>query len=407
MITRNSVVIPAGIPVAAGTRETLDGRMTTERRGLKFPDEVPVLTDPSGRVTLRAHTEADLPAIVEQSNDPDSQHFTTVPMPAGGYGLDDARDFALGLVPAGWRNGTEFGWAIEADLGSAPRYCGTTGLGLAANENTAEVGFGLHPTARGHGVMSTALRLVRDYGFDVAGVAAIRWRARAGNWASRRVAAAAGFRFDGTIRKSVNLRGELVDAWVATITADDDRAPIRLPVTPELSGDGVRLRAFTDADADRIVEACNDPVTRQWLPRLANEYTADDARDFVESLRESAATRQGFGWCFTAPSDAASVGGSITASYSTAIGRAEIGYWTHPAARGRGLTSAAVRTVVEFLEGTGVRSALIRCASTNLASRRVAERAGFTLIGTQPASDVLADGTIDDLLLFHRLCEAQ
>ena len=72
--------------------------------------------------------------------------------------------------------------------------------------------------------MTSALRLVRDHGFDVLGLQVIRWRAAVGNWASRRVAAAAGFRFDGTVRRLLVHRGELLDGWVATITADDPRS---------------------------------------------------------------------------------------------------------------------------------------------------------------------------------------
>lgn len=379
---------------------------TGSRRGRRFPDEVPVLSDSVRRVVLRAHTEADLPAIVEQSNDPDSQHWTPLPIPEEGYGLEQAREFALGLVPTGWRNGTSYGWAIDADLGQGRVYCGAIDLNLTAGEGTAEVGFSLHPAARGHGVMGTALRLVRDYGLDVEGVQAIRWRARVGNWPSRRVAAAAGFRFDGTIRKSLNFRGELVDGWVATITADDDRKPIRLPENPELTGDGVRLRPFGETDANRLVEISTDPTTRRFLPRLPSPYTTAEALRFAEALRETAATGQGFGWCFTAPGEA-DAAGAITVRLSDSC-RAEIGYSAHPAARGRGLTTAAVRTVTDYLAAkAGVRSVLIRCAASNVASRRVAERAGYALIGTQPASDELGDGTVDDLQLFHRVCHTR
>ena len=44
-----------------------------------YPDGVPRLTD--GTVTLRAMTEADLPASVEQSVDPETVRWTTVPSP--------------------------------------------------------------------------------------------------------------------------------------------------------------------------------------------------------------------------------------------------------------------------------------------------------------------------------------
>ena len=109
--------------------------------------------------------------------------------------------------------------------------------------------------------MSSALRLVRDHAFDVLGLTAIRWQAVVGNWGSRRTAAAAGFRFDGAVRCLLSHRGELLDGWLATLTADDPRADRRWPPPPTLAGDRITLRPFADADLDRIVEACADPST--------------------------------------------------------------------------------------------------------------------------------------------------
>jgi RimJ/RimL family protein N-acetyltransferase len=44
----------------------------------------------------------------------------------------------------------------------------------------------------------------------------IRWRAVVANGPSRRVAAAAGWRLDGLVRRTLLDRGELLDGWVAT-----------------------------------------------------------------------------------------------------------------------------------------------------------------------------------------------
>ena len=43
---------------------------------------------------------------------------------------------------------------------------------------------------------------------------------------------------------------------------------------------------------------------------------------------------------------------------------------------------------------------MIRCARGNPASRRVAERAGYTKIGVQPTSEPLGDGKLADLVLY-------
>jgi hypothetical protein len=73
--------------------------------------------------------------------------------------------------------------------------------------------------------MTAALQLVCDYGFEVAGLRLIRWRALVGNWASRRVAAKAGLVFYGAVRGLLVQRGELHDGWIATLVRDDPRVP--------------------------------------------------------------------------------------------------------------------------------------------------------------------------------------
>ena len=67
-----------------------------------FPEGVPTLVDQAAGVTLRATSPDDLPAIVEQSRDPETIRWTTsVPTPAGGYALRDAEEF-FARVRAGW-----------------------------------------------------------------------------------------------------------------------------------------------------------------------------------------------------------------------------------------------------------------------------------------------------------------
>ena len=142
-------------------------------------------------------------------------------------------------------------------------------------------------------MMSTAVRLVRDYAFDVAGLTTLRWRAIAGNWGSRRVAAAAGFAFDGTVRRLLDQRGTLRDGWVATMTREDPRTPRR-----GWCRRAARRRAgtppFVENDADRVVEACSDPRTRHWLVSLPRPYAVADALSYLEHTRGLAARVPGW-----------------------------------------------------------------------------------------------------------------
>jgi ribosomal-protein-alanine N-acetyltransferase len=368
----------------------------------RHPDCVPTLVDTASGVMLRAHREEDLAAIVQQSLDPDSQRWTTVPMPPGGYTLEDARAFAFGLVAAGWADGTAWGWAIEADVAGGRAYCGSIDLRLNG-DGTAEVGFGLHPAARGQSVMSTALRLLRDYAFDVRGLAALRWRALVGNWGSRRVAAAAGFRFDGTVRRLLWHRGELRDGWLATLIPTDPRAAVPWLDPPALSGERVRLRAFSDDDVPAIVEACSDARTQYWLASLPDPYGVTDAQHFLGAVREAAATGEGLHWCVADPHTGHCVGCISLVGFGGYSRRTEIGYWTHPAARARGLMTEALHLVADHAEDQFLTdSIMIRCATTNTASRRVAESAGFAFLGVLPRSELVGDGSLLDLVLYSR-----
>jgi RimJ/RimL family protein N-acetyltransferase len=364
-----------------------------------FPEAVPVLIDAVAGVALRAACRADLPAILEQARDPEMIRWTTVPTPADGYQLRDAEEF-LALTAAGWTSGERLGWTIEAQRGSGRACCGSIDLRLQG-DGVAEVGFGLHPEARGRSIMTAALQLVCAYGFDIVGLQVIRWRAVVGNWASRRVAAKVGFIFDGTVRRLLVHRGEPLDGWIATLTRDDPRVPQPWLHPVELQGRGARLRGFRGSDVDRIVEACSDPATSYWLVSMPQPYQQDSALAYLEAIAEMAAREIGVAWFIADPKDDRCLGSIALEGLGGYARRGEIGYWAHPDARGRGVVTEAVRLVTRHAQESRLAtSLLIRCAVGNAASRRVAERAGYRKVGIQPASEPLGDGQLADLVLY-------
>ena len=364
-----------------------------------FPEAVPILIDAEAGVTLRAAARRDLPGMVEQCRDPEMIRWTTVPTPPGGYHLRDAEEF-LALTAVGWTTGQRLGWTIEAQRDAEPGFCGSIDLRLEG-DGIAEVGFGLHPAARGRSIMTAALHLVCDYGFEVAGLRVIRWRAAVGNWASRRVAAKVGFVFDGTVRGLLVHRGELLDGWIATLLRDNPRVPRPWLHPVEIPGTGVRLRAFRASDADRIVEACSDPRTAHWLASMPRPYQRHNALAYLDSIAELAARGAGIAWCMADPTDDRCLGSISLDGLGGYAKRAEIGYWAHPDARGRGVVTEAVRLVTRHARNSGLaRSILIRCARDNTASRHVAEDAGYTTLGIQPAAEPLGDGKLADLVLY-------
>jgi RimJ/RimL family protein N-acetyltransferase len=366
-----------------------------------FPEEVPMLLDPATGVTLRAMTGADLPRVVEQARDPESIRWTTIPVPeGGGYGLREAESF-LEIVAEGWRSGERLGWAVE-ERDRPGVFCGSIDVRLQG-DGVAEVGFCLHPDARGRHLMSGALRLVRDFAFDVAGLRALRWRAVVGNWGSRRVAASAGWPCEGTVRASLVHRGELLDGWVGTLLSTDPRAPRPWRDPPVIAGSRLRLRPFTEDDAERVTQACNDPRTQHWLASLARTYTREHALGYIEGTRGMAAAGTGLVWCVADADDDRCLGSIGLEGFGGYSRRAEIGYWAHPEARGRGVLSEVTRRVTAYAEEAGlVDSLLIRAAAGNTASRRVATNAGYREVGVLPRCEPLGDGTLADLVLYAR-----
>ena len=171
----------------------------------------------------------------------------------------------------------------------------------------------------------------------------------------------------------------------------------------ELDGQGVRLRAFRADDVPRIVEGCSDERTRYWLISLPRPYENSHAIAYLEAVQELAATGSGVVWCVADPVDGRCLGSISLEGLGGYAKRAEIGYWAHPQARGRGALTEAVRLVTAYAESSGrIDSIMIRCALGNRASRHVAEAAGFRQVGIQPASEPLGDGTLSGLVLYSR-----
>ncbi|MGZ4437064.1 MAG: GNAT family N-acetyltransferase [Nocardioidaceae bacterium] len=372
---------------------------------MTFPSDVPVLTD--GTVTLRAHRLEDAPAVVEQCTDPVSIRWTTVPQP---YTLADAEGFITERVPAAWATR---GWvfAVEApDDDGTPRFCGTVEL-RDEGDGRAEVAYGSHPWARGRGIITRAVRLLLDWGFDERGLQTVVWWANRGNWASRRLAWRLGFSCDGTVSGWLPQRGELLDGWVGTLGAGAPREP-RHPwlEAPVIHGEHVVLRPHEQRDVVRLREAGDDPGTQFWLQHFAAPFTPEAAQHYLDTRWELEATGRGVAWTVADPVSDEPL--SFLCIFAIRPGHeAEIGYFTHPDARGRGGTkqgfALAVRHAFVPAEdgGLGLRRLRLQTTERNAGSRALAEGAGFTLVGKERNTTAMRDGSLIDAVVYDLLVE--
>lgn len=354
------------------------------------PTAPPRLTD--GDVTLRAHHEDDIERILEQCRDPLSVRWTVVPAP---YTPDHAKQFVRHAMPGGWASGEEWGFAVEHQ----GRFAGTVSL-RNRGQGRAEIAYGAHPDARGCGVMSRALRLLLTWGFEAVGLGTVIWLANEGNWASRRLAWAVGFSFDGTLRGWLPHRDALVDAWTGTLRRGEALRPRgRWLEVPRIAGEHVVLRSTRDADVERVHEACSDERSAYWLGRFPAPYTRAHAEQFVLLREAGMAAGTDVHWVVADPDDDRLLG--AVSLMGIGEGGAQIGYWTHPDARGRGVMTEGVRLAVRhaFVDaedgGLGLERVHLEAAVDNTASRHVAEAAGLELQTVLPRAIMVRDGLHD------------
>jgi RimJ/RimL family protein N-acetyltransferase len=366
---------------------------------------IPTLTD--GVVTLRAPNDDDVEGSYEQCQDPESQRWTTVPVP---YTRDDAKTYLRHLIPGGWETDREWGFVVEAVDDGTARFAGTISL---RNEGggRAEIAYGSHPWVRGRGVMERALRLLLEWGFAERDVRTVIWLARRGNWSSRRLAWRLGFSFDGTLRSWLEQRGELADAWAGTLLRGEAMTPRNEWLrTPTITGGSVVLRASVDADLPRFVEAANDPGLQRYSQSMRENAPHDEAKVRARQLDHLEESAVGLSLTWTVADAATDAFLGQVVLYRIHPGReAEIGYWTHPDARGRGVATESCRLAVRhaFVDaedgGLGLHRLVAYASEDNLASQRILERAGFTRFGVERRSTLLADGSYADTPAYDQL----
>ena len=180
------------------------------------------LTD--GVVLLDLPGPDDVEAVFRVCQDPDIQHWTTVPSP---YRREHALSFVTEFIPNGWADGSGQTWVVR-DVADGNALVGAIGL-VTQPVRSAVIGYWLAPGARGRGLMGRAVVLVLDAAFDRLDLDRVEWRADEGNAPSRAVAERAGFRVEGCLRGG-SVHGETRrDVWVGTVLRADDRPVLAIP----------------------------------------------------------------------------------------------------------------------------------------------------------------------------------
>jgi len=177
-------------------------------------------------------------------------------------------------------------------------------------------------------------------------------------------------------------------------------APLPLP-DPPLSDGTIALREKTEADVPALVSAVQDPLIPRYT-RVPSPYGERQAREFlVEQRRRREEGIELSLLVVDAEND--DLLGSVGARVDRENERAEIGYWVAREARGRGVASSAVVLLGTWLFGALELARLqIHTEVDNVASQRVAERAGFRREGVLRSYELI-EGRPIDVVMFAAL----
>jgi RimJ/RimL family protein N-acetyltransferase len=143
----------------------------------------------------------------------------------------------------------------------------------------------------------------------------------------------------------------------------------------------LRLRPMEERDLDAVVRTCRDPDTLRWTT-VPDPYERSDAESFLDFVRGTWAAGTGAAFVIADADDryAGSIDLRLAASDPLL---ADVGFMTAPHARGRGYMPAALTALCTWGFTTlGLARIEWRANVGNTASRRVAEKAGFTVEGT-------------------------
>ncbi|MEO3778141.1 GNAT family N-acetyltransferase [Micromonospora sp. B11E3] len=356
---------------------------------------------------LRPWREADADAVHRACQDPDVQRWTTVPRP---YLPEHAQAFVTDISRAAWRDGTGAPFAVcDAGTGELLASCGLVSLDGATD--TGEVGYWVAPWARGRGVAVRATRAVARWAFDALKLRRLIWQAEIGNHASRLVALRSGFRVEGELRLACPAPGGRREGWIGSLFPDELPGPAdpgpagsvearrtavfgrpQPTLFATVRGAELRLRPMEERDLDAIVRTCRDPHTIAWTTVPA-PYERAHAEGFKRDFAEAAWARGTGAYFAIADADDRYVGSVDLRISAGDPAQGSVGFMTAPHARGRGYMPAATAALAAWGFTTlGLARVEWRAVVGNTASRRVAEKVGFTLEGVARGALVDRDG---------------
>ena len=164
--------------------------------------------------------------------------------------------------------------------------------------------------------------------------------------------------------------------------------------TVELWTERMILRRYRPEDADELYRYLGtDPEMYEysgWNPYATLEMARETVQGFIDSYDDE----HTYSWVM----DIDDVIVGTIGAYDYKDNQIEVGFSVVKGWQGRGLATAALKKVLEYLtENEGIPCVTAWCAAENIGSQRVLEKAGMQFVNTEKNGLVIGDRVYDKL----------
>ena len=177
---------------------------------------------------------------------------------------------------------------------------------------------------------------------------------------------------------------------------------IRIHGTAELWTGQMMLRRYRPEDAEDLYQYLGkDPAMSAysgWNPYATPEMAQETVLGFIQSYSDPHA----YSWVM----DIDDVIVGTIGAYDLKDSQIEVGFSVVRGWQGRGLATAALKTVLAYLtENEGISCVTAWCAQENIASRKVLEKAGMKLTQEEKGGLTVGDSVYDKLIFAYQAHE--
>ena len=147
----------------------------------------------------------------------------------------------------------------------------------------------------------------------------------------------------------------------------------------ELTDGIVAIRKYHEGDAELLYRAVRESISEisPWLPWCHEGYSIEESRDFVATRNIRSQGDEWYSFAVLDQSCGRFLGGVGISFINRVHQFANLGYWVRTSAAGRGVATRATKLAARFgFQELGLNRIEIVAAVNNIASQRVAERAG-------------------------------